>query len=78
MYFYMLTERNAQNVRPANIPLDGRYAFEAFALFLQHVEAAGTRPSEYQAKLFGGSNMFDGGSTGKMDALARHQYGRQL
>jgi chemotaxis protein CheD len=74
-----MTERNAQNVRPANVPLDGRYAFEAFALFLQHVEAAGTRPSEYQAKLFGGSNMFDGGSTGKMDIGPRNiSYGRQL
>lgn len=79
MCHYMLTERNAQNVRPANVPLDGRYAFEAFALFLQHVEAAGTRPSEYQAKLFGGSNMFDGGTSGKMDIGPRNiQYGRQL
>ena len=79
MCHYMLTERNAQNLRPANVPLDGRYAFEAFALFLQHVEAAGTRPSEYQAKLFGGSNMFDGGTTGKMDIGPRNiQYGRQL
>ena len=79
MCHYMLTERNSQNVRPANVPLDGRYAFEAFALFLQHVEAAGTRPSEYQAKLFGGSNMFDGGTTGKMDIGPRNiQYGRQL
>lgn len=79
MCHYMLTERNAQNSRPPDIPLDGRYALEAFALFLQHVAAAGTRPSEYQAKLFGGSNMFDGGSTGKMDIGPRNiQYGRQL
>ena len=79
MCHYMLTERNAQNSRPPDIPLDGRYAFEAFALFLQYVAAAGTRPSEYQAKLFGGSNMFDGGSTGKMDIGPRNiQYGRQL
>lgn len=79
MCHYMLTERNAQNNRPPNIPLDGRYAFEAFILFLQHVDAVGTRPSEYQAKLFGGSNMFDGGSTGKMDIGQRNiQYGRQL
>ena len=79
MCHYMLTERNAHNSRPPYIPIDGRYAFEAFALFLQHVAAAGTRPSEYQAKLFGGSNMFDGGSTGKMDIGPRNiQYGRQL
>lgn len=53
MCHYMLTERT----RPEGAPLDGRYADEAFALFLEHVAAAGTRPSEYQAKLFGGANM---------------------
>jgi len=79
MCHYMLTERNPQNSRPANVALDGRYASEAFALFLQHVEAAGTRPGEYQAKLFGGANMFSGGSTGKMDIGPRNiDYGRQL
>jgi chemotaxis protein CheD len=79
MCHYMLTERNPQNTRPANTPLDGRYAAEAFALFLQRVEAAGTKPGEYQAKIFGGSNMFDGGSSGKMDIGPRNiAYGRQL
>jgi chemotaxis protein CheD len=82
MCHYMLTERNAQIARPAQWPLsalDGRYASEAFSLFLQHVEAAGTRPSEYQAKLFGGGNMFIGGSSGKMDIGPRNiEYGRKL
>jgi chemotaxis protein CheD len=79
MCHYMLTERNPQNTRPPNVALDGRYAAEAFALFLQHVEAAGTKPSEYQAKIFGGSNMFDGGIAGKMDIGPRNiAYGRQL
>lgn len=55
MCHYMMTERR----RGQGDPLDGRYAVEAFALFLQHVEAAGTRPAEYQAKLFGGANMFN-------------------
>lgn len=79
MCHYMLTERNPQNIRPAHLALDGRYASEAFALFLQHVEAAGTRPSEYQAKLFGGSNMFNAANSGKMDIGLRNiEYGRQL
>ncbi len=54
MCHYMLIERK----RPPDAALDGRYASEAFELFLQHVDAAGTRPAEYQAKLFGGGNMF--------------------
>lgn len=55
MCHYMLTGRN----RPPGASLDGRYADEAFALFLEHVAAAGTRPAEYQAKLFGGANMLN-------------------
>ena len=79
MCHYMLTERSRQSVRAAKVALDGRYASEAFALFLQHVEAVGTRPSEYQAKLFGGGNMFNGGVSGKMDIGPRNiEYGRQL
>ena len=74
MCHYMMTERS----RAPDSALDGRYAGEAFELFLQHVEAAGTRPSEYQAKLFGGANMFMG-SGGKMDIGLRNiDLGRQL
>ncbi|MBI2276357.1 MAG: chemotaxis protein CheD [Dechloromonas sp.] len=53
MCHYMLSERN----RPAAAALDGRFGREACALFRQQVAAAGTRPEEYQAKLFGGANM---------------------
>ena len=67
MCHYMMTERN----RPPESPLDGRYATEAFELFLQHVEQANTRPSEYQAKLFGGANMFKS-AKGGMDIGARN------
>lgn len=75
MCHYMLTERK----RPANAKLDGRFASEAFDLFLQHVEAAGTRPSDYQAKLFGGANMLTGPSGQQMDIGPRNvAYGRQL
>ena len=74
MCHYMMTERH----RTPETALDGRYADEAFALFLQHVEAAGTRPVEYQAKLFGGANMFTGGG-GTMDIGQRNiELGRSL
>ena len=68
MCHFMMTERQ----RTADLPLDGRYADEAFALFLQHVEQAGTQPSAYQAKLFGGANMFKAGQASGMDIGARN------
>jgi len=75
MCHYMLTERK----RPAIAPLDGRFADEAFELFLQHVGAAGTRPGEYQAKLFGGANMLGELSGGQIDIGPRNvAYGRAL
>jgi len=75
MCHYMLTERK----RPNGMPLDGRFGSEAFALFLQHVEAAGTQPGEYQAKLFGGANMLSAASGETMDIGPRNiEYGRQL
>ena len=75
MCHYMLTERK----RPANAPLDGRFGSEAFGLFLQHVEAAGTRPGEYQAKLFGGGNMLSGPAGGRLQIGPRNvAHGRQL
>jgi len=73
MCHYMMTERH----RTPGGELDGRYANEAFDLFLRHVEAAETRPGEYQAKLFGGANMFTG--SGKMDIGLRNiELGRAL
>ena len=75
MCHYMMTERN----RAPGTPLDGRYASEAFELFLNEVAAAGTRPSEYQAKLFGGANMFGGHASGKMEIGQRNvELGRTL
>ncbi|MBN9422716.1 MAG: chemotaxis protein CheD [Candidatus Accumulibacter sp. 66-26] len=75
MCHYMLAERPR---RIAAAP-DGRYADEAFALFLQAVRAAGTRPGEYQAKLFGGANMFRSGAESSLDIGARNiDAGRRL
>ena len=53
---YMLPGRGAHH--GAHHALDGRYANEAMLLFLRDMRAAGTRPQEYEAKLFGGGRMF--------------------
>lgn len=39
-------------------PLDGHYADEAFAMFDDAIARHGAAPREYQAKLFGGGDMF--------------------
>ena len=46
--------------RPKERELDGRYADEAIQLFLRELHKTGTKPEEYEAKLFGGGNMFPG------------------
>jgi chemotaxis protein CheD len=38
--------------------LDGKYADEALELMAAEIQRNGTRPGEYQVKLFGGGNMF--------------------
>ncbi len=53
---YMLPGRGTH--RAGHGALDGRYADEAMLLFLRDMRAAGTRPEEYEAKLFGGGRMF--------------------
>lgn len=40
--------------------LDGRYGDEAMLLFLNEIKRHKTHPSEYEAKIFGGGNMFPG------------------
>jgi len=54
MCHYMLSTRGKKRAAA----LDGRYGDEALALFMREIRAAGTRPAEYEVKLFGGSNMF--------------------
>lgn len=61
MCHYMLPTRGT--AKPAE--LDGRYADEAMVLFLREIRAVGTRPAEYQVKLFGGGNMFPGARQNK-------------
>jgi len=56
MCHFMLPSR----VRSQQTELDGRYADEAMELLLVDICKTGTRPSEYQLKIFGGGNMFPG------------------
>lgn len=75
MCHYMMTARKYENAGE----LDGRYADEAFRLFLQGVERAGTRPAEYQAKLFGGADMFGTAKGSPMNIGERNvAFGREL
>ncbi len=45
-------------VRTSSMPLDGNYADEALSLLVEQMAAAGTFPREYEARLYGGGNMF--------------------
>jgi chemotaxis protein CheD len=60
MCHFLLPSRGARK----SAVLDGRYADEALEMFLKETRAAGTRPQEYQVKLFGGGNMFPGNRNG--------------
>lgn len=53
MCHFMLPTRGL----PGGVPLDGRYADEALALFDRAVTTAASRPADYQVKVFGGGNM---------------------
>ena len=78
MCHYMLAERHVSRDGLSRPVLDGRYADDAFALFLQHMAEAGTRPGEYQAKLFGGGNMFNSGGDPKGIGSRNVERGREL
>lgn len=57
MTHIMLPQRGKLNP-PNELVLDGKYADEAMRLILDEIKSAGTQPSEYQVKLFGGGDMF--------------------
>lgn len=44
--------------RPADAPLDARYADEALALLLSSIAKAGHDPRQYQVRMYGGGRMF--------------------
>lgn len=54
MCHYMLP---SPRFRPDPHQLNGKYAEDAMAMFMREVTLSGTRPSDYQAKIFGGGNM---------------------
>lgn len=60
MCHYVLPKRQRQ----PDDPLDGRYAEEAMEMFLREIRAAGTHPSEYEVKVFGGGKMFTNAAAG--------------
>jgi chemotaxis protein CheD len=66
MCHFMLPNRNRQESEPLN----GRYGDEAMQLFLTEISRFNTRPGEYQAKIFGGGNMFHALKGGKPSEVA--------
>ncbi|HEX8963144.1 MAG TPA: chemotaxis protein CheD [Rhodocyclaceae bacterium] len=54
MCHYMLPYRAERRMGD----LDGRYADEAMAMMFREMRQIGTRPEEYEVKVFGGANMF--------------------
>ena len=56
MCHFMLPNRRR---RPADAALNGKYADEALQLLEAELMRAGTAPVAYEAKLFGGGNMFE-------------------
>jgi chemotaxis protein CheD len=52
--------------------LDGRYADDAMLLALAEIVRAGTRPAEYQVKIFGGGRMFPSANASHVDIAQRN------
>jgi len=53
MCHYLLATRGSSQRLPK-----GNYADEAVQLFLNEIKQSGTRPADYEVKIFGGGNMF--------------------
>ncbi len=74
---YMLPSRGPHH--GAHHDLDGKYGDEAMLLFLREMRGAGTRPQEYEAKLFGGGRMFAAHTAVAADVSRKNvQRGREL
>ena len=56
------------------LQLNGKYAEDAMKMFLQEMKAAGTFPSEYQVKVFGGGSMFSK-TTDAQDCMLNYSQG---
>ncbi|MEH6472355.1 MAG: chemotaxis protein CheD [Halopseudomonas sp.] len=44
--------------KPVGETLDGRYADQSMALFMEAIHKHASKPEEYRVKMFGGGNMF--------------------
>ncbi len=56
MCHFMLPDRRLAKIE--NSKLDGKYGVEAWIFFEREFEKSKTKPTEYIAKIFGGSEMF--------------------
>lgn len=76
MCHYLLPERKGDSQGRQ----DGRYADEALRLLFDEMRAAGTRPHDYQAKIFGGGRMFSpSAGSGRLDIGRRNiEIGQRL
>ncbi len=74
MCHYMLPSRQ----RPPQAALCGRYGDEAMEWMLARIRETGAPAAQFQAKLFGGGNMFETAIGGGMDIGRRIDMGRQL
>lgn len=69
MCHYLLPSRDVAH----KSQLDGRYADEALGLFFVEIARSGLPPQQYEAKIFGGGNMFPiVRRTDKLDVGARN------
>lgn len=65
MCHYMLPTR----IRGTGAALDGRYGDEALDILTKEIKAAHVYPHEFEAKLFGGGNMFQHAGTAKNSSV---------
>lgn len=68
MCHFLLPAR--QKTETALSALDGRYGDEALKMFESEIARFNTRSQEYQAKIFGGGNMFESLKSGKVSSVA--------
>lgn len=73
----MLPERRGSQ---PGIELDGRYADNVMLMFMRELEKTGSRPADYNVKMFGGGSQFES-LAGRADSNVPEknvQAGRQL
>lgn len=77
MCHYLLPEDRMAN---KDNQLDGRYADKALQLFVHEIRNAGTHPCEYEVKMFGGGNQFNGHEFTNMSKIPEQniQTGKKL